>query len=119
MYTKSASIPAKLAAVSPSKKQIGDKFQHAEHRRNLLRTAFPGMHKLASHNECDQLIADQSKIDTKCFAITEILRSHPKLAVIIRKNQTKTDLARYLHAACFSPVRSTWKEGIENNPFST
>ena len=36
-----------------------------------------------------------------------------------QKKQTKTNLARYLHAACFSPVRSTWKKGIENNHFST
>lgn len=78
-----------------------------------MRKAFPGMYKLASHNECDQMIADQIKIDNKCFAMAEIFQSHPMLSVIIRKDQTKTDLARYLHTTCFSPVKSTWKKGIK------
>ena len=76
------------------------------------------MYKLALHNGCDQMIADRIKIDNKCFAVAEIFRSHPMLSVIIRKNQTKTDLARYLHAAWFFPIKSTWKKGIENNHFS-
>ena len=41
------------------------------------------------------------------------------LAVIIRKNETKTDLATYLHAACFSPVVSTFIKAINNNHFTT
>ena len=40
-----------------------------------------------------------------------------KISVIIRKKQTKSDLVRYLHAACFSPVKSTWKKAIRNNNF--
>ena len=88
-------------------------------RRNLLRKAFPRLHKLASHNECDQIIEEQERIDHKCHNIAEIFRSHPTLSVIIRKNQTKADLARYLHAACFSPVKSTWKKSIQNNHFTT
>ena len=39
--------------------------------------------------------------------------------MIIRRKQTKLDLVRYLHAACFSPVKSTWKTAIGNNNFVT
>ena len=31
----------------------------------------------------------------------------------------KLDLVRYLHAACFSPVHSTWLKAIRNNNFTT
>ena len=41
------------------------------------------------------------------------------MAVIIKKKQTHTDLASYLHAACFSPVRSTFASAISKNFFKT
>ena len=41
------------------------------------------------------------------------------LAVIIRKNQTHLDLVKYLHASCFSPVKSTFLRAIKNNHFTT
>ena len=47
---------------------------------------------------------------------------HPasqKISVIIRKKETKKNLARYLHAACFSPVQSTWEQAIKNKNFAT
>ena len=46
-------------------------------------------------------------------------RSSHKLAVIIPKKQTATELIRYLHAACFSPVSSTWLQAIKHNNFLT
>ena len=42
-----------------------------------------------------------------------------KLNIIIRKKQPAIDLVKYLHAACFSPVVSTWIRAIENNNFLT
>ena len=45
-------------------------------------------------------------------------KSH-KLQVIIKKHQPATELAQYLHAACFSPVISTWIKTINNNNFIT
>ena len=42
-----------------------------------------------------------------------------KLSVIIRKNQTKHELATFLIAACFNPVRSTLLQAIRNNHFTT
>ena len=43
------------------------------------------------------------------------LLSHVYLELIGGK-QTKLDLVRYLHAACFSPVKSTWMKAIKNKP---
>ena len=37
------------------------------------------------------------------------------VSVIIRKKQTHAELANYLHAACFSPVPSTFIKAISNN----
>ena len=42
-----------------------------------------------------------------------------KLGVIIRKKQKKVDLIKYLHAACFSPVPSTFVRAIKRNHLTT
>jgi hypothetical protein len=34
-------------------------------------------------------------------------------------NNNQKDLINYLHAACFSPVKSTWIEAIKNGIFSS
>jgi hypothetical protein len=34
-------------------------------------------------------------------------------------NNNQKDLINYLHAACFSPVKSTWIKGIKNGFFSS
>ena len=39
------------------------------------------------------------------------------LNVIIRKNQTKLELARYLHGCLFSPVKATLLKAIKNGHF--
>ena len=51
-------------------------------------------------------------------ALTQLHKQH-KMGIIIRKKQTHHDLIRYLHAACFAPVPSTWKRAIKNNNFVT
>ena len=38
---------------------------------------------------------------------------NPSLAVIIKKKQTHADLARYLHATCLSPARTTFTTAIK------
>ena len=46
------------------------------------------------------------------------LHSHqPTMNIIIRKNQAKTDLIRYLHGCCFFPTKNTWIEAINNGHF--
>ena len=57
-------------------------------------------------------------------SITPLLPPQPTpskevLSVILRKNQTHIDLVTYLHAACFSPVKSTFLRAIKNNHFTT
>ena len=76
------------------------------------------LQKLAMHNAFKQDIEHVLKNDKK-FQSIHTLKDHPSLSVIIRKDETKHDLAKYLHAACFAPVQSTWIRAIENNHFST
>ena len=53
------------------------------------------------------------------FLKAHIEPSNPSLSVIIRKKQTHTDLARYLHAACLSPVSWTFATAIKKIFFKT
>ena len=39
-------------------------------------------------------------------------------SVIIRKQQTHTDLMEYLHASCFGPVKSTFIKAIKKGFFN-
>ena len=39
--------------------------------------------------------------------------------MIIHKKKTHMELAQYLHAACFSPVHSTFEKAIKMNHFKT
>ena len=42
-----------------------------------------------------------------------------RMAIIIQKRQPKQNLIRYLHAACFSPVKSTWLKAYTKGNFLT
>ena len=88
-------------------------------RKSLLHEAFPALHMLANENDFDNVVAKQKIQDCKAYHIVEKIRSHPSLAVIIRKQQTKHDLIKYLHAACFSPTNATWIRAVKNNHFNT
>jgi len=52
-------------------------------------------------------------------AFDQILQEHNKLNVIIRKRQTKQQLATYLHATCLSPTPRTFIQAIKQNNFIT
>ena len=39
--------------------------------------AFPNIHQLVEHNECDQLITVQLKTDQQLFHIVDKIRMHP------------------------------------------
>ena len=71
---------------------------------------FQEMEGIIALNECEYEINGQLKQDR---------RDKHQLNVIIRKQQTKEDLAKFLHAACFSPVKSTFIKAINNNHFTT
>ena len=49
----------------------------------------------------------------------DLTYSKNKGSVIIRKRQTHTDLAEYLHASCYGPVKSTFLKAIKKGFFKT
>ena len=67
----------------------------------------------------EKFCTQQHTQPSNIYSAIHLVASHPSLSVIIQKDTTKLDLAQYLHAACFSPVKSTWARAIDNNHFST
>ena len=57
-----------------------------------------------------------SEIDREIARINSISN---KANVILRKNQTKTDLVKYLHAACMNLTTSTFLRAIKNEHFAS
>ena len=57
--------------------------------------------------------------DKKSFQTVSIAPQTNSLNVIIHKKKTRLELAQYLHAACYSPVKSTFKRAIRNNHFAS
>ena len=51
--------------------------------------------------------------------LNEYKEKDHQVNVIIKQKQSKQDLARYLHAACFSPTKVTFTAAISNNNFSS
>jgi hypothetical protein len=49
----------------------------------------------------------------------QLHKQNNKINVIIRKKQTHMELAQYLHAACFSPVTSTFVRAIKRGHFNS
>ena len=75
---------------------------------------------LLSTQQCKKIIEQQKKHDNNSDLLrTAITPRHHKIGVIIRKKQTHCDLARYLHATCFSPVALAWEKAIKKNHFCT
>ena len=72
-----------------------------------------------SLKNCIHLVRQQLHINKKAlnFKVAQLYPKDQKLAVIIRKKQTHRDLAKYLHAECYSPVKSTWEEAIKKDHF--
>ena len=75
-----------------------------------------------SIKRCAHLVRVQRDKDiriAKRYCVAALSPVNKKLAVIIRKKETHRDLAKYLHAACFSPVNSTWTQAIKKNHFQS
>ena len=58
-------------------------------------------------------ITQQYKQDTKALSLLESIPNDPSLSVIIPENQTHIDLAKYLHATCFSLVKTNFIKAIK------
>ena len=67
----------------------------------------------------EAILHEQTIKDFTQYEKIQTSPNNPSIAVIIRKKQTHIDLARYLHAACFSPVKSTLLKAIKNNHFTS
>ena len=51
------------------------------------------------------------------YHFINMIMKDKKISVVLRKKKKQQELVRYLHAACFSPVQSTWLKAIKNNNF--
>ena len=69
-------------------------------------------------NKCTTIIEKQLQQDNLADTQDTIV-SQPSINIIIQKNETKSNLINFLHAACFVPVKSTWLKAIKNNHFAT
>ena len=47
------------------------------------------------------------------YTHVNIQHNNPSISVIIQKKKTHTELIQYLHAANFSPVKSTFERAIK------
>ena len=74
---------------------------------------------IIDHNILDTCLQQSSKNNAKEYLKVNLAPQTPSMAVIINKKQTHTDLASYLHAAYFSPVRSTFSTAISEKFFKT
>ena len=59
-------------------------------------------------------MVDQNKFN---LTVEEHIKKQHKANVMIRKKQSKVELARYLYAACLSSTPSTFIRAINNNHF--
>ena len=66
----------------------------------------------------DGLCYDNIKANNQSFRAATIYKKNT-CAVIIRKRQTHTDLAEYLHAACYGPVKSTFLQAVKKGFLKT
>ena len=75
-------------------------------------------HELIDHNILDNFLHKANKKKAH-YCQTNLTPQNPSLAVIINKKRTHAELIQYLHAACFSPVKSTFEQAIKKNFFKT
>ena len=86
--------------------------------RHKIHPDFQSLNYLIDHNICDDQISRQISNDKKSFRSVSISPRTNSLNVIIHKKKTHLELAQYLHAACYSPVKSTFQRAIKNGHFA-
>ena len=65
------------------------------------------------------IIKKQIKQGAGQFRKIAVIPEQQKVSVIIRKKQIHINLLKYLHAACLSPVKSTWLKAIKKKNFKS
>jgi hypothetical protein len=91
------------------------------------------MNALVDLNMCHTAVDHQLRLDRKRAIppnytnpfqalnnlIDDNLMSLPSLNIIIKKEETRKDLAKFLHGSCGWPVRDTFIKAIKKNHFTT
>ena len=96
IYHQSFAKPKKVNIVTEHKVRAVDKSKE-------LLEELKRYNEIIDHNILDNCIT-QNNADAKYFSKIPMDNTRPSLAVIIKKKQTHTELAQYLHSAAFSPV---------------
>jgi hypothetical protein len=81
----------------------------------------PKLHNIPIHLKNLGNLADYNDFTDaidKHTSLNNTITNH-KANIIIRKKQTHKDLVTYLHACCFSPVKSTFQQAIKKGFFKT
>ena len=76
-----------------------------------------GLNSIVDVNKYNYLVKKELENDRLIGRNSSTLNEY--LNVIIRRKQTHSELADFLHAACFSPVVSTFLHAVKNNHFIT
>ena len=87
--------------------------------KNKIFKSFRHFHQLIDDNEDWSLMETQQQTDAKVYFPVKLAPENPKLSVIIQKKHTHLELAQYLHAACFSPVKSTIITAVKKHHFKS
>jgi hypothetical protein len=115
-----------MPAIHPSiyQAKIEDKKHKSHHpprckpKKNTFIQELNQFNELIDHNILDNFLHKERK-KTTAYCHTNLTPQNPSLAVIINKKRTHAELIQYLHAACFSPVKSTFEKAIKKNFFKT
>ena len=95
-----------------TKKEYWHSEKCANTTKQKYENIFSGLDTTIDINDCNNAIKKRNEK-------VKFSESKHNLAVTIRKDQTKKDLSKFLLAACFRSVRSTFLTAIINNHFKT
>ena len=85
----------------------------------IFRNELNQFEDLTDINFLDNQIKKLQKEQNKTYCKVNLQPDHPSLAVIIRKKQTHVELAQYMHATCFAPVKSTFEHAVKKFFFNS
>ena len=93
--------------------QVGSNFKIRQTKKT---SSYRPTVTLPGIQDCEAIIQEQF------FRDNELLHSvylQPNMNVVIRKDRTKQDLVKFLHAAAYGPTNKTWTKAVNNNNYTT
>ena len=121
LQTDNYKPPPMHAAMYSSKKLDPQRLFNTTKNKKKIKLRMAQRIPILSSRKLNHLTHRQLQKDQKTFNTTHkvasLVSEQSKLNVIICKKQPKVDLAKYLHASCYSPKTSTWTKAIKNNNF--